>query len=166
MILVLDFLLLLRCSLSSLLLSPLSLLCSLPSLTLHMISLPVNFYHTITNAPPALRYAPKNYLKVPRSIAKYYKVPRRTFKYPEGPQSTSKYLEVPQSTYRYLQVPVPMSASLFLFTIQFDPPLMQGPVCDGPHLVGCNHGSRNVLHRLCSNGRLWRATGCSSWIRL
>jgi len=44
-----------RCSLSSLLFSPLSLLCALPRLLLHMISLPVNFYHTITNAPPALR---------------------------------------------------------------------------------------------------------------
>ena len=51
------FYLLLRCSLSSLLFSPLSLLCALPRLLLHMISLPVNFYHTITNAPPALRSA-------------------------------------------------------------------------------------------------------------
>ena len=40
-----------RCSLSSVL----HLVCTLPRLLVHMVALPVNFYHTITNAPPALR---------------------------------------------------------------------------------------------------------------
>jgi len=40
-----------RCSLSSVL----HLICTLPRLLVHMVALPVNFYHTINNAPPALR---------------------------------------------------------------------------------------------------------------
>ena len=109
-----DFLLLLRCSLSSLLLSPLSLLCSLPRILLHMISLPVNFYHTITNAPPALRYASKKYIKVPRTTSKYIKVHRSISKYFKVPRRSSKYPEGPQRTLRYIKVPALMSASLFL----------------------------------------------------